>query len=353
MIKNFEIMLRRFFLKLLLLLSRRRTSKNAPAVTDKSKVLFIRLNRIGDALVTTPLLQQIKIHVGCSIHVLADRKNNFVFEHCPDVDHTQIFEKGLKGITKINSYITENNIDTIVDLHDDVSASVSLILSSLKAKQVFGLKKENEKLYTHTVERPDSSAHHIIERTLQLTKLFGFSPDIQHAEIDYSIDKTSDYIAESFMCQFTNKFKLGINITAGSTARFWGVDNFQKLILLLKDYDITSILFTSEDYLTAAKQITEEKNIYPPSKDFDIFAAGISKLNMLFTPDTSVVHICSKFKIPVFGLYVKYKTDAAIWSPYNTDFDAIITEEPTLKNITFEEVKNRFIPFLEKYINAK
>jgi len=90
----------------------------------------------------------------------------------------------------------------------------------------------------------------------------------------------------------------------------------------------------------------------PPSKEFDTFAAGISKLNFLFTPDTSVVHIASIYKIPVFGLYVKYNTQDMIWSPYNTEFDCIVTEEPTLKNISFEEVINKFIPFLERNINV-
>ena len=41
-----------------------------------------------------------------------------------------------------------------------------------------------------------------------------------------------------------------------------------------------------------------------------------------------------------------------IWSPYNTPFDCVITKEPTLKNINFDKVKQKFIPFLERYLNA-
>jgi hypothetical protein len=50
-------------------------------------------------------------------------------------------------------------------------------------------------------------------------------------------------------------------------------------------------------------------------------------------------------KIPLFGIYVKYKTDDMIWTPYNTDFEYVVTEEPTLKNISFESVKKKLIPF--------
>jgi ADP-heptose:LPS heptosyltransferase len=353
MIKKVEILFRQVILKLLLILSKRRTIQNKPVITPLSKVLFIRLNRIGDALVTTPLLRQIKKQIGCSISVLADKNNHFVFEHCESVDSIIIYEKRLKGIQKLNSYIKKNKIDTLVDLHDDVSTSVSFILSKAPVKQIFGLKKENEKLYTHTVERLNSSAHHIIERTLELSKLFGFNPDYQNAEVDYQINQKSIDFAESFMNQFTGKFKLGINITAGSPARFWGVNNYKALIKLISNYELNYIVFTNEEYFDKAKQITEEKNIYPPGKDFDIFAAGISKLDILFTPDTSIIHICSEFRIPVFGLYVKYKTDDMIWSPYNSEFKAVITKEATLENVTFNEVKNKFIPFLEKHLNAK
>lgn len=353
MTKKVEIFLKQIILKFLLLFSKRRTSSERPVITENSKVLFIRLNRIGDALVTTPLLRQIKLQINCLVFVLADSKNHFIFEHCPSVKDTIIFEKGFKGIQKVKSFIQENNIDTIVDLHDDVSTSVSFLLSSIDVNQIFGLKKENGKIYTHTVNRLNSSIHHIIERTLELVKLFGLEPDYQGAEVDYQINQKSLDFAESYMKQFSDKIKLGINITAGSEARFWGVDNYKRLMDLLKNYNINYIVFTNEDYFDKAKQIAEEKNIYPTSMEFDIFAAGISKLNMLFTPDTSIVHICSEFGIPVFGLYVKYKTNDMIWSPYKTEFESIITEDPNLKKVTFNKVKEKLIPFLEKHLDAK
>ena len=72
---------------------------------------------------------------------------------------------------------------------------------------------------------------------------------------------------------------------------------------------------------------------------------------MLFTPDTSIVHIASAFCKPVFGIYVKYNTKDKIWSPYKSSFDCIITQNPTLENVRFESVIERFIPFLKKSID--
>jgi ADP-heptose:LPS heptosyltransferase len=72
-------------------------------------------------------------------------------------------------------------------------------------------------------------------------------------------------------------------------------------------------------------------------------------LNVLFTPDTSIVHVASAFEKPVFGLYVKYNTKDIIWAPFKSPFDCVITQEPTLANVSFGSVKQKFIPFFEKF----
>jgi ADP-heptose:LPS heptosyltransferase len=352
--KKIEQFFKWALLNLLLFLNPKIKSNGNEKFRSESKILFIRLNRIGDALVTTPLLDIIKKELNCSIYVLADKKNYFIFENNPSIDEVFIFNKSLTGFFGINKIIKSRKIDSVVDLHDDVSTTVSFLVALAKVPNKFGLKKSNSKIFTKTVERIDSSKHHVIERTLQLCSLFNLSFDKNYVSIHYYPQKESVKFADSEIEKRIpkNKFLLGINLFAGSEARFWGVDNFIKLIELIGKYELPYILFSTQNKLDIAKKITEEKFIYPPSKDFDSFAAGISKLNFLFTPDTSVVHIASMYNIPVFGLYVKYNTQDMIWSPYNTKFDCIVTEEPTLKNVSYEEVINKFIPFLEQNINA-
>ena len=350
--KKIEIFLRRIILKFLIFFYPAVKSNDKPQFNRHSVLLFIRLNRIGDALVSTALLRAIKEQTGCNILVLADVKNYFVFEHCPSVDKTFIYIKSSLSIKKI---IEKESVDAIIDLHDDVSTTVSLLLMKSNVKYKIGFKKSNSKIYTHTVKKIDSSSHHIVERIMQMGNLFNLKTDLSKTQICYVPSQKSINFAENFLIKnkLNRKYLVGINITAGSDARFWGTGNFRQLIDLLQNFDVNFIVFTTAEKLSEAKEIVDEQFIFPVSDDFDIFAAGISKVNLLFTPDTSVVHIASVYQIPVFGLYVKYNTTDHIWSPYNTDFDCVITEEPTLKNVTFEEVKNKFLPFFEKHINAK
>jgi ADP-heptose:LPS heptosyltransferase len=353
--KKFEILLRNILLKLILFFNPVNKDFDKPVFSDKSKLLFIRLNRIGDALVTTPLLYEIKQQIGCKIYVLADKKNHFIFRNNPSIDEVIIFNKDLNSIININKIIKKNNIDAVIDLHDDVSTTVSFLIALAKVRYKFALKKSNSSLYTNLVDRLDSHSNHVIDRILQLADLFNLTINKKNISVKYFPSKSETENSNSAIKSMNtdNKYLVGINISAGSEARFWGVDNYKKLIESLSKYDIKIIVFSSmrDEYL--ANQIADKNDLYPLTNSFDNFASAILNLNFLITPDTSVVHIASIKNIPVFGLYVKYKTNDMIWNPYNTDFDCVLTEEPALTNITFEEVKNKLIPFLEKHLDVQ
>lgn len=352
--KKIEIFIKNIFLRTLLLLQPgRREGETQPEFNENSKILFIRLNRIGDALVTTPLLQEVKRQVKCKVLVLADKNNSFVFTNNPNVDKVIVFKKGFKGFFETLNLIKTENFDAIVDLHDDVSTTVTYLLAMAKAQNKFGLKKGNEQVYTRTVEKPDPGTFHVIDRVMSLADLFNVKICKEEVNVNYfpkaqSVRKVEEVLKRKFP---EKKFLLGINISAGSPARFWGVEKYRELLSFLESYDIQVLLLCSEKEARQALQInngSEDSIFYSPS--FDEFACAVSKLDMLLTPDTMAVHLASAFNIPVFGLYVHYNTNDMIWTPYRSDFECVITENNSLNDVTYNQVIDKFKPFLEKYI---
>ncbi|MGE5439198.1 MAG: glycosyltransferase family 9 protein [Bacteroidota bacterium] len=352
--KKIEIFIKNVFLRILLLLKSGSKSKGKPRFNESSKILFIRLNRIGDALVTTPLLQEVKRQVKCRVYVLADKNNSFVFTNNPNVDKVVVFRKGFKGFFETLDFIKEENFDAIVDLHDDVSTTVTYLLAMAKAPNKFGLKKGNEEVYTKTVDKPDARKVHVIDRVMALADLFDLQVCREEVNVNYfpkaeSLKKVKEVLKGRFP---EKKFLLGINISAGSQARFWGVEKYRELIRFLKVYNVNVLLLCSEKEAPQALEINDglENNIfYSPS--FDEFSSAISMLDMLYTPDTMAVHLASAYNVPVFGMYVHYNTTDIIWAPYRSDFECVITENSTLNDVTFNEVIEKFKPFLEKYLS--
>ncbi|GAB6282296.1 MAG: glycosyltransferase family 9 protein [Ignavibacterium sp.] len=360
--KKIEITLRKLLLNLFLFLSKNKNSLNNPNIPDNAKILFIRLNRIGDALVSTPLIKEIKNKnlrsiekFSSKIYVLASDKNFVAFNNNPYIDEIIIYKKGIKNFFSLIKKINQINFDVVIDLHDDVSSTVSFLLSFIKSHYKFGFEKTNKKLFTHTVPRINPSQNHIVDRLLEIAKLFKINIDKENSNIIYVPLKSSVENTESFIKNnFTElKFLIGINISSGSKARFWRIDNFKRLINFLKHYSLNILILTSPDDLNLANEISQNEIPIFYSYNYDEFAAMISKIDLLFTPDTAIVHLASVFQIPVFGIYVKYKTNDMIWKPYKSDFDCVITEEPNLNNVSFDSLINSFKSFLEKNIYAK
>ncbi len=349
--KRIEILLRHLLLRLLLIFRWNANRNDSPVITKDSRILFIRLNRIGDALVTTPLLKEIKEQIGCKVFLLAGNQNYFIFENAKLADEIIVYRKNVHGIRSLIKMINTLQLDAIVDLHDDISTTVSYLIAFSKCKYKFGLRKGNFKLYTHTVPKIDPSKFHVVDRVLEFKKLFGLNVNSGELNIVYepkveSVRSVSDYLKNHFAAK---KFLVGINISAGSDARFWGASKFSRIIESLKLYDVNLILLCSEKDLESAAQIASAgiPIFYRPT--FDEFCAMLPFLNFLITPDTSIIHVASAFKLPMFGLYVHFQTSDKIWTPYKSEFDCVVTEEPTLKNISVEEVENKLIPFFEKF----
>ena len=351
--KKIEFILKNLLLNLLLLIKGKSRVPAKDSFDENSKILFIRLNRIGDVLITTPLLHEIKKSLKCKIYVLADAKNSVAFSNNRDIDELIIFRKGVKGFFDILRLIKNEKIDTVVDLHDDVSTTVSFLIALCNAQNKFGLEKENKSVYTRTIPRLNSRIHHVVDRVAEILKLFNLQPDKPDLKLHYyldnaSIEKAGNFISGKFK---QNKFLLGINISAGSEARFWGVENFRNLLDYLSKYDINILLLSSPGDSESVIQIAGNKYNYFFSNEFGKFAAVISKLDLLFTPDTAVIHLVSAFGIPTFGIFVKYNTEDIIWSPYNTKFDCIVTKNSNLSSITVEQVLEGLKPFLEKQLS--
>lgn len=368
--KKIEYFFKNILLQLLLFITSFKTNRdNNKPLGNFSKILFIRLNRIGDALVTTPLLHLIKKKLNPKIYLLADKKNFFIYTNNPDIDGIITFKKGIRGILEITEFIKSRKIDTIVDLHDDISTTVSYIIAMSRVKNKFGLEKENKNIYTKTIQKLDPKNTHVVTRLLEIAKLFNLRTDNSNNWIGYyptypSLKKAEDFLKETYK---KKSFLIGVNISAGSDARFWGVERFKSLIEFLLNYNrpeiqegINVLILSSSKDLGYAEKIVKVNNNKSTkgqsaifcSEDFDEFAAVISNLNLLFTPDTAAVHLAAAFNIPVFGIYV-HDTDEMLWSPYGVEFECITTKEPNLKNMNFEEVKNKFGNFLEKHLSEK
>ena len=342
--KKIELGFRRTLLRMLKFMGRRRPS--APRSDyDKCKFLFIRQDRIGDVLVSTPLLASLKKHYpGAVIDVLLSSNNHFVLENEPAVRKRWVYDKKLLSSLRVLSGMRAERYDFVIDLMDNPSATSTVILLLAGGKWNVGLEKDNQYAYDIVVPMLSRKETHIVDRLAQLLNAFGIASEREDLNIRYQTKNRSDDTVRLFLeqhCQQTKRL-IGVNISAGNDSRFWGIEQYRALLREInrrrKDV-ITILLFKPADQ-NRAMQIADETPgvVLAPTLSFDEFAAMIKRLWLLITPDTSAVHLAAAFRVPSVILYVQSDTTLRIWEPYRTPFEPVITTGGNLAGLGVPQV---------------
>jgi ADP-heptose:LPS heptosyltransferase len=344
--KKIEIAFRRILIRVLGLLVRSR--RPAPGLVDfrHCKFLFVRQDRIGDVLVSTPLFALLKTkYKDAIVDVLLSTNNHFVLANDPNVRKRWVYDKHILSSVRMIREIRKERYDFVIDLMDNPSATSTTICLLSGARWTVGLKKENEYAYDIVVPLLSRKETHIVDRIARLLVPFGIDPSAEDLHIRYNVGERAQKFSKGVFEE--NKIApaqtIGINISAGHEVRFWGVDNFRALITLLqRKYRNQAILLLSKPaHRTLAEEIGrgfENVIVAPVTHSFDEFAGLIKNLNLLITPDTSAVHLAAAFSVPSAVLYVQSNKDLRIWDPYKSRSELLVADVDNLRSISPERV---------------
>ncbi len=356
LLKRIELFLRKLLLRVLKNVAGKKNPLQNPSYTT-AKYLFIRQDRIGDVLVSTPLFRILKQkYPQCTIDVFLSTNNHFVLENNPYIRKRWIYTKRFKETITLVLQLRKERYDYAIDLIDNPSVTSTILCLLSGARYTVGMEKENSYAYDITVPLLSRKKVHIVERLAQLLSVFEINPSNEELFLEYRPSEQSHKFVMDFFHKkgiYQSK-KIGINISAGGgDVRFWGISNYNQLInLIVEKYpDFSIIILYSPLHINYAQQLqTMEQKVFlaPVTETFDHFAALIEQLSILITPDTSAVHLASAFKIPTVALYIQSNKNLRIWDPYQTIHEAIITEIDDLKTIPVEEVFKAFERLLQK-----
>jgi ADP-heptose:LPS heptosyltransferase len=346
LLKNIEIVFRRFLITLLRFLVRSRRPISDSIDFSSCKFLFVRQDRIGDVLVSTPLFSALKRkHPNAIVDVLLSTNNHFVLANDPLIRKRWIYNKHLVSSWKMMSAIRKEHYDFVIDLMDNPSATSTAICLLSGARWTVGLEKENAFVYDIVVPLISRKDAHIVDRIARLLVPFGIDPTDEDLRIRYTVAESARKFSERIFQQngIVPAKTIGINISAGHDVRFWGVENFRTLIgLFQKKYRTHAILLLSKpSHRILSEQIVSGFNnivLAPLTSSFDEFAGLIEKLSLLVTPDTSAVHLAAAFSVPSVVMYVQSDKNLRIWDPYKSRSEALIADVDDLRAISPEDV---------------
>ncbi|PKL80988.1 MAG: hypothetical protein CVV25_02055 [Ignavibacteriae bacterium HGW-Ignavibacteriae-4] len=313
---------------------------------NPKKVLILRQDRIGDVLVSIAFLKKLRAILPDSQIdiVLSHRNKSAQFAIKESINQVYVLEKGMLAYLKILSEIRKQQYDIVIDLLDNASSTSSILTRFTIAKAKLGFDKKNRKVYSHLVKLPNKIENHIIERLNSLLLPFAGS-ELNEESLSFELSDESREKATELLGEKSKKMRLGINLSGSDDSKNWGTGNyigFLKALDSLQDKLEVKVFTTKSN----EKQLNEITGIVPNIaapfvRSFEQFTAMISTCDIVLTPDTSVVHLCSALDIPCVALYTySNKPNVGMpWEPRSKHSKVLkISDKETLGLIKITDV---------------
>lgn len=337
-LKQIELLIRRIFL-LYLQLRRKLFHKKRDVTSllqhlgESPSILLLRQDRLGDAIITTPLLVAIrKKFPKAKITMLLGGNNRAIAPLLPADCETVVYTKNPKADRALMRSLRERSFDVMIDLTDNASVTSSMLVTSIQPKVAIGVEKENAVVYDVVVPRIDREKYHITQRIVELLRPLGIDP----IDVD---------LRPQLQLQRAEKVRgrVGINISAGSESRYAPEQVYAQIALAViqnDDVDEVSLLCEPGDKIIAERialltlgEVTSGKiAVLGPTPSYADFATLLSTCEVLITPDTSIVHLGAALELPMVVIYAPIPTGLHYWTPLGVPYEMCI-QRPSLASL--------------------
>jgi ADP-heptose:LPS heptosyltransferase len=332
-LKRGELALRRTFISLLSKRSTQATTIRPLHLPLKPKILLLRQDRLGDAIISTPLLVALQEkYPDAKMMMLLGENNKGIAPLLPINCEIFIYKKKILSDIRLLRSLRKKHIDVLIDLQDNASATSSILTAGIGARYSIGIDKENASSYNVLVPRINQSEYHITRRIAELLTPFGIDPDIlplRPVLKDIPFNKVEG--------------RVGIVFSAGAIDRYIPISKNVEIAKAIIETDGTKeIVFFShpkdELYLQEIISIVNDSRIKPAAttNSFIDYASLLRSCSIVITPDTSAVHLCSAYGIPVLMIARTFPPSLHYWTPIGVEYRMI--SKDNLSEVDVNEV---------------
>jgi len=319
--------------------------------------LFLRPEKIGDMVISFPVFDALREkypHIRMSL--LGSPRNFAIIKDDPRFEKIFLYRKNLSDFKTLRA-IRREKYDCVLDMINDDSAT-TLFLSQLAApgSPRIGIgKKRFAEYYDFNYTHADGIGRHIIDNTLKLLVPFGINGDeVNRYAPPYVSPEVLEEVDE-FLKPREGETLVGFNLSAGKPNRIWpdgkAAESCRRLLAMPED--IRLILITAPSDRLRGEKLLEglegRVQLVPPGMSLTAVSGLISRLVLLISPDTSLIHIARSFRVPVVGLYSRAPKNFRRWRPFDQPDGAVVSsDEDNIYDITSDQVVERVVEILKR-----
>jgi ADP-heptose:LPS heptosyltransferase len=322
------------------------------------RVLFLRPEKIGDMVISMPTFDALhRAFPHIKISLLASPTNKSLVINDPRFEKVFVYRKQFGDLSQI-SEVRDQNYDCVLDMIDGDSVT-TLFYSQLLGKRPvrIGIGKDKHAVYydfNHV--HVDGIGGHIVDNTLKLLEPLGVDVSGVSGFVPPHIPNEA---GEKIACLLAKASRpddllVGFNLSAGRPNRIWPAEACEQLgrLLLEQVPHLRLVLIVTpgdRDRGTDLLHRMQDSRVVlvPDGLTLLEVSALISRLQLLISPDTSLIHIGRSFRVPVVGLYNRAGKNFRRWQPYRQLDGAVVGQHiDNLLDITPDQVMERVLHVL-------
>ena len=292
------------------------------------RILLVKFRNIGDVLLSTPLIKNLKLlFPNSTIDVAINKESKEILQNNPYINKLHLYDrKFIKNQKKINKIFLEikfikqiisNKYDLVINLTEGDRGTIITLLT--KAKYRYGYLPKNrflKFLHPFTKYKTNFERKHAVNRDLEFLKFLNLSPIEKKVKIyftDNDLKKIEQY-GENFIV---------IHPVSRWQYKYWESIRFAKVIDFLIKQGEKVILTgsSSKNELNIINEITKLSKYSPinlaGTLSLTEIAALYSKAKLFIGLDTAPMHIAASVDTPVITLFGL--SDPIVWGPWENE----------------------------------
>jgi ADP-heptose:LPS heptosyltransferase len=285
-------------------------------------VLLFRYDRLGDAIITTPLIEALhRIAPHAEIDVIASETNRALFELDPRIGRVFLYENSPGSLLRLLRICRARRYDAVFQLILN-NTTVPAIVAGLIARGGRTIGKRvpgHERLLDHAVVLPDAA--HFRDRTLMLlTGGIELAEPLPPLPYSIAVPESARTAAAATIASagLTPEEFLLLNISSSTPLRELTDEANVKLARGLAGTGRQIAVIAAPGAADRSRAIAERSG---PGVRAIAFAslhemvAGVELAGLVVTPDTGIVHVASATGRPTVAIYAR-NGDPKGWGPY-------------------------------------
>jgi len=292
------------------------------------RVLIVRVDQIGDAVLFTPLVRELRRALpDATITLVVNTSARELFENCPYVDRVYgydwrteerfpILRRHWRALKLAATSLWKEKFDLALSPRLDADLyhghfityfSGAAIRFAYKQREVIPSSNDINQLMTHVLSSTKPILHEV-ERNLEFLSLLGVKT--ADSDLEIWIENSDRAEAERMLSGFdihNGDLIVAIAPGAGEPKKIWPIENFVALVAwLVSKYDLKVLVLGNQaDHVLGERLVNvNSKPVYnvAGSAGLCTSAALLDKCTLLIGNDSGPIHLAAARSIPVIDI---------------------------------------------------